>query len=187
MKKIVLIFGLISGALMAIFMFATMPLVDRIGMDRMVFVVYTWMVLAFMLVFFGVRSYRENVGGGTITFGRAFAVGILIAIISSLCYVVAWQILYYSFMPDFFEKYSAHVIEKERASGASAATIQAKIQETEQLKQLVKNPFIHAAFVFIELFPVGLVITLISSIILRKKPGRTEEVDGAGSPAPSNA
>ena len=169
MKRIVLTFGLISGALMALFIFTTMPLVDRIGMDRMVFVVYTWMVLAFMLVFFGVRSYRENIGGGTITFGRAVAVGILIALISSLCYVVAWQILYYSFMPDFFEKYSAHVIEKARASGAGPEAIQAQIQEMDQMKQLVKNPLIHAALVFIEPFPVGLIITLISSLILRKK------------------
>lgn len=169
MKKIVLTFGLISGALMAIFMFSTMPFLDRIGMDRMVFVVYTWMVLAFMLVFFGIRSYRENLGNGAITFGRAFAVGILITVISSLCYVLAWQILYYNFMPDFFEKYSAHVIEKARASGATPEALQAQTQEMDQMKQLFKNPFLHVAFVFIEPFPVGLVITLVSSLILRKK------------------
>ena len=84
MKKIVLTFGLICGALMAIFMFTTLPFVDRIGMDRMVFVVYTWIVLAFMLVFFGIRSYRENIGGGAVTFGRAFMIGILITLISSV-------------------------------------------------------------------------------------------------------
>ena len=169
MKKIVLIFGLISGALMAIFMFATMPFVDRIGMDRMIFVGYTGIVLGFMLVFFGIRSYRENIGGGAITFGRAFAVGILITVISSLCYVLAWQIFYYNFMPDFFDKYAVHVIEKARASGATAAAIQAQTQEMDQMKQLVKNPFFHCAFVFLEPFPVGLAITLISSLILRKR------------------
>ena len=169
MKKIVLVFGLISGALMTVFMFASMPFVDRIGMDRMVFVVYTWIVLAFMLVFFGVRSYRENVNGGAVTFGRAFMVGILITLISSICYLIAWQIFYYNFMPDFFEKYAAHVIEKARASGAGPEAIQAQTQEMDQMKQLVKNPFLHAAFVFLEPFPVGLIITLISAAILRKK------------------
>ena len=104
MKRIVLIFGLISGALMTIFMFATMPFIDKIGFDKGLFVGYANIVLAFTLVFFGIRSYRENVGGGTISFGRAFAVGILITIISSICYVIAWQILYHTFMPDFFEK-----------------------------------------------------------------------------------
>src|ERR1051325_4621866 len=132
MKKIVLTFGLISGALMALFMFATMPFLDKIGFDRGYIVGYTGMVLAFMLIFFGIRSYRENVGGGTITFGRAFAVGILIAVISSICYVIAWQILFHTLMPDFFEKFSAHVIEKARASGATPEAIQAKVQEMEQ-------------------------------------------------------
>jgi hypothetical protein len=169
MKRIVLVFGLISGALMAVFMFATMPFLDKIGFDRGYIVGYTGMVLAFMLIFFGIRSYRENVGGGTITFGRAFAVGILIAVISSICYVIAWQILYHTIMPDFFEKFSAHVIEKARASGATPEAIQAKVQEMEQAKRLYSNPVLHVAFTFLEPFPVGLIITVISAAILRKK------------------
>ena len=170
MKKIVLVFGLISGALMALFMFATMPFIDKIGLDKGYLVGYTSMVLAFMLVFFGIRSYRENVGGGAITFGRAFAVGILIAVISSVCYVIAWEILYFNFMPDFMDKYAAHVIEKARAAGASAQQIQAQTQELEQFKQMYNhNLLINFAFTFIEPLPVGLIITLISAAILRKK------------------
>jgi uncharacterized protein DUF4199 len=169
MKRIVLVFGLISGALMALFMFATMPFIDKIGLDKGYIVGYTGMVLAFMLIFFGIRSYRENVGGGTITFGRAFAVGILIAFISSICYVIAWQILFHTLMPDFFEKFAAHVIEKARASGASPEIIQAKIKEMEQVKQIPNKPFLHVAYTFLEPFPVGLIMTLISAVILRKK------------------
>ena len=171
MKKIVLVFGLISGALMAIFMFATLPFIDKIGFDKGLIVGYTSIVLAFILVFFGIRAYRENVGGGAITFGRAFAIGILIVMISSVCYVIAWLILYYNFMPDFFDKYAAHVIEQARASGATAEAIRAQTQEMDQMKQLVKNPFFHSLFVFLEPFPVGLVIALISSLILRKRKG----------------
>ena len=181
MKKIVLTFGLICGALMALFIFATLPLVDKIGMDRMVLVVYTWIVLAFMLVFFGIRSYRENVSGGAVTFGRAFVIGILITLIASVCYVIAWQIFYYSFMPDFFEKYSAHLIEQARASGATAEALQAQAKQLEQDIKLYKHPLLHPLFVFLEPFPVGLVITLISAVILRKKPGRSTH-DGAGTP-----
>ena len=168
MKRIVLVFGLISGALMALFMFAYLPFMEKIG-DKGAYVGYTSMVLAFILVFFGIRSYRENVGGGTITFGRAFAVGILIAIISSVCYVIAWEILYHYFMPDFIDKYAARVIEQVRASGANAQAIQAKQQEMQQFKQLYSNPFFNVAMTFIEPFPVGLIITVISAAILRKK------------------
>jgi hypothetical protein len=170
MKKIVLVFGFISGALMAVFMFATMPFVDKIGFDKGLFIGYANIVLAFALVFFGIRSYRENVGGCAITFGRAFVVGILITIISSICYVIAWQILYHTFMPDFFEKYSAYVMEKARASGATPEALQSQKQELESGIRLYKNPFLGALFVFIEPFPVGLLITLISAAILRKKP-----------------
>ena len=170
MKRTVLIFGLISGALMAAFMFATMPFIDKIGLDKGYFVGYTSIVLAFMLVFFGIRSYRENVGGGAISFGRAFAVGILIAVISSICYVIAWEVLYRNFMPDFMDKYTAYVIEKARAAGESAPAIQAKQQEMQQFKQLYNNnPLVNFAMTFIEPFPVGLIITLISAAILRKK------------------
>ena len=141
----------------------------KIGTDKGAIVGYTSMVLAFMLVFFGIRSYRENVGGGTITFGRAFAVGILIAVISSVCYVLAWLILSHYFMPDFVDKYAAQAIEQLRASGANAQAIQAKQQEMQQFKQLYSNPLFKVAMTFIEPFPVGLLITLISAAILRKK------------------
>jgi len=91
MKKTVLVFGLISGAVAAALMFLTLPFADRIGFERGYIVGYTTIILSFLLVFFGIRSYRENIGGGSITFGRAFAVGILITLISCVCYVVAWE------------------------------------------------------------------------------------------------
>ncbi len=94
MKKTVLTFGLISGAIMAAMMFGTMLFIRNIGFDKAEIVGYTGMVLAFLLVFFGIRSYRENVGGGTISFGRAFAVGALIMLISTACYVIAWEIIF---------------------------------------------------------------------------------------------
>ena len=188
MKKIVLTFGLISAALMALFMFTMMAFIDKIGMDNGVILGYTSMVLAFMLVFFGIRSYRENVGGGTITFGRAFAVGILITLISSVIYVIAWEIVYFNLMPDFLDKWAAHVVEKARAAGATPQAIQQQVDQMQQFKKLYSNPFFNFAFTFIEPFPVGLVITFISSLILRKKPGRTKEhSEGAGSTARSSA
>lgn len=169
MKKTVLVFGLISGAISAAMMFGVLQFADRIGFDKSVFVGYTTIILSFLMVYFGIRSYRENVGGGAITFGRAFAVGILITVISCVLYVVSWEILYYNFMPDFVTKYAAHEIEKAQAAGATAQAIQAKTEEMRQLKVALDNPFINAAYSFLEPFPVGLVITIISSLILRRK------------------
>src|SRR5947199_5148662 len=170
MKRIVLTFGLISGAMMALMMFGTMLFINKIGFDKGEIVGYTGIVLAFLLIFFGIRSYRENVGGGTITFGRAFAVGILIALISSVCYVIAWEIIYFNFAHDFADKYAAHMVEQVRTSGASAEKIQAQLQQMKKFKEMYENPFFNAAITFTEPFPVGLIITLISAAILRKTP-----------------
>jgi hypothetical protein len=169
MKKTVLTFGLISGAIMMLLMFVTMAFINRIGFDKGEIVGYTGIVLAFLLIFFGIRSYRENIGGGTVSFGRAFAVGILIALIASVFYVIAWEIIYFNFMHDFVDKYAAHMVEQVRASGASAETIQAKLQEMKKFREMYENPFFNAAITFTEPFPVGLIITLISAAILRKK------------------
>ena len=83
MKKTVLTFGLISGAMSASMMLITVPFIDAIGWKKGEILGYTGIVLSAPLVFFGVRSYRENAGGGRLTFGRGFAVGILITLISS--------------------------------------------------------------------------------------------------------
>jgi len=169
MKKTVLTFGLIGGAIMATMMFATMPFVDKIGLNKGEIIGYTTMIVAFMLVFFGIRSYRENVNGGHITFGRAFAVGILITLVACVCYVVAWEIIYFKFMPEFVDKYASYMVEKVKASGASQQVIDAKLQEMKNFRAMYDNPFINAAISFFEPFPIGFIVTLISAAILRKK------------------
>jgi hypothetical protein len=170
MKKTILTFGLISGAVSSLMMVATVPFLHHIGFNKGLVVGYTSIVLSFLLVYFGVRSYRDNTGKGQITFAKAFAVGICITLISCMFYVVTWEILYYNFLPGFADNYSAQVIENLKAAGASAAVIQKKTQELQQFKVSYQNPFYNAAMTFIEPFPVGLVITLISAALLKKKP-----------------
>ncbi len=174
MKKTVLTFGLIAGAILSFMMLGTLPFIDKIGFDKGEIIGYTGMVLAFLLVFFGIRSYRENIGGGAISFGRAFSVGILITLIGCLCYVVTWEIIYFKLAPGFLEKYSAYMIEKLKASGASQAVIEAKLEELKNFKVLYANPLINAAISFIEPLPVGLIVTLISAAVLRRKPRSAE-------------
>ena len=169
MKKTVLTFGLISGALSAAMMLITIPFADAIGWENGEILGYTSIVLSALLVFFGVRSYRENVGGGRLTFGRGFAVGILITLISSACYVGTWEVVYYKFMPDFADKYAAHMIDRAKASGANQQKIDETVRKAEQLKQMYKNPAINVALTFMEVFPIGLAVTLLSAGILRKK------------------
>ena len=183
MKKTIVTFGLISGVISSLMMVATVPFADRIGFDKGAIVGYTAIVLSFLLVFFGIRSYRDNVGNGQITFGKAFAVGISITVTSCIFYVVTWEILYFNFLPDFMDKYSVYIVEKLKASGASAAAVQVKVQELKKYKELYDNPFFNALMTFIEPFPIGLVITLISAAVLRKKP----QSQPAQSPLPASS
>jgi len=169
MKRIVLTFGLISGAVISLMMLATLPFIDRIGFDRGMVIGYTTMVLSFLFVFFGIRSYRENVGNGQITFGRAVGVGFLIMLICCICYVITWEIIYFNFLPDFGEKYAAHVIEKARASGAPPEQIAKQVDEMKRFKSLYDNIFFNVVMTFLEPLPVGLAMTLISALILRKR------------------
>lgn len=170
MKRIVLTFGLIAGAILSAMMAITMPFHDQIGPNNGMVIGYTTMVLAFLLVFFGIRSYRDTVGAGKISFSRALGVGLLIMLIASACYVVTWEIIYFNFLPDFGEKYAAHAVESLRNSGKPPAQIQQEIDQMTKMMTLYKNNiFFNLAITFSEPLPVGLIMTVISALILRKR------------------
>ncbi len=169
MKKTVLTFGLLSGAVMAAMMLAALPFENKLSNGKAEILGYTTIVLAALLIYFGVRSYRENVSGGQLTFGRGFTVGILIALISSACYVGTWEIVNYYFMPDFADKYAAHMVEQQKAAGASQKEIDETTKKMQEFKESYKNPVYNIAMTFMEPFPVDLVVTLISAALLRKK------------------
>ena len=173
MRKIVLTFGLISGAILSAMMLITLPFHDEIGFDNSLIVGYTTMVLAFLMVFFGVRSYRDNVAGGSVTFGRAFMVGLMITAVATVCYVATWELAYHKLAPDYLDKYAAYSIEKASKSGATDAEIAAKTKEMAEFKEMYKNPLINIAFTFLEPLPVGLLFTLVAAGVLSRKR-RTE-------------
>jgi len=171
MKKTILIFGLISGVISSAMMCATIPFLrDLSHGNKGYYVGYTTIVLSFLLVYFGIRSYRDNVAGGTITFGRGFGIGIGITLISCVFYVVTWEIVYFNFLHGFMDSYFAKLIQKAQSSGGTPEAIQAKVAAIRHTALAYENPFVNALYTFIEPFPVGLLITLISAAILRKKP-----------------
>jgi Protein of unknown function (DUF4199) len=169
MKKTVLTFGLIAGVIISVLMDSSLLLANRIGPSHSMFLGYTIMVASFLLVYFGIRSYRDNSLAGQISFGRAFACGILIALITCVCYVATWEILYFNFMPHFMDSYFAAQIHRIQASGRDPATIAAQVAAIQRSQQLYQNPLVNIAYTFIEPLPVGLILTLISAAVLRRK------------------
>ena len=169
MKKTVLTFGLISGFIISVLMGGSLLFADKTGSGHSVLLGYTIMVASFLLVYFGIRSYRDNTLSGEISFGRAFACGILITLITTVCYVVMWEILYFNFMPDFMDSYFAAQIQRVQSAGLDSATAAAQVAAIQRSQQLYQNPLINMAYTVMEPLPVGLVITLISAALLRRK------------------
>ena len=169
MKRIVLTFGLIAGAILSVMMVITIPFHDQIGFDRAMIIGYTSMVLAFLLIFFGVRSYRDNVAGGEVGFGRALLVGVLIGAVAGLCYTATWQVLHDRIAPDYMEKYEAHTLAQARADGETEEAIALKKAEMEKFAKMYENPLIMAAFTFMEPLPVALIVALVSAGVLSRR------------------
>jgi hypothetical protein len=173
MQRIILTFGLIAGAILSVMMLLTIPFHDQIGFDKGYIIGYTTMVLAFLMIFVGVKTYRDTVAGGKVTFGQAFKVGLLIMLVASACYVVTWEFIYYTISPDYLDKYASYSIEKLKQSGASAEAVAAKTQEMAKFKIMYQNPLVNIAFTLLEPLPVGLLFTLVAAAVLsRKRPAQ---------------
>ncbi len=170
MKKTILTFGLISGILASVLMAATIPVLRTDHGSKALIIGYATIVLAALLIFFGIRSYRDNLAGGVLTFGRAFTIGLGITLISCAIYVLAWEILYFNFLPHYMDSYFAAQIQRVQSSPGTPEAIHAKVAAIRQSQIAYQNPLINALYTFIEPFPVDLLITLISAIILRRKP-----------------
>lgn len=169
MKKIVITCGLISGTIAATTMAIGMSMcASDPNFEHSMVVGYASMVLAFSLIFVAIKSYRDKQNGGVVSFGRAFSIGLLISLIASTMYVLTWAIMYNYFLPDFMETYSAQMIKTAEKSGD-----QMKLKETldnvKMMKDMYKSPLMFTLMTYAEIFPVGLIVSLIAAAILKKK------------------
>jgi len=174
MKRNILVYGLISGILVSTFMLISMNYISHcegsVDYETSMLIGYASMLIAFSLVYVGIRNYRNKYNGGVISFGKAFKIGILIVLIASTLYVIAWMIDYFFFMPDFMDKFCANSIAKLKAEGASQMEIDKETIKMADMARMYKNPLWTAILTYAEILPVGLVVTLISSLILKRKP-----------------
>jgi hypothetical protein len=183
MGPIILTFGLIAGVILSLMMAVTMPFLDDIGFDKGEIVGYTSMVAAFLLIYFGIRQYRDKVAGGQVTFGRAFVVGISIGAIAALCYDITWQVMYPRIGDDFTAKYTEHQLHKARAEGKTQAQIDAQAAELKRNFEMYQNPFFRFGITFLEPMPVALIVSLVSAGVLSRR--RRSGLSSGSAPAPA--
>jgi Protein of unknown function (DUF4199) len=179
MKKNIIIYGLIAGILVSILMVVSINYIShvegKVDYNTSLLIGYASMLIAFSLVYVGIRNYRDKYNGGVISFGKAFKIGIMIVLIASSIYVVAWLIDYFFFIPDFMEKFSAQELDDMKASGASQVEIDKQTKEMADFARMYKNPLFNAMMTYAEILPVGLIVTLISSLILKRKAVKIEQ------------
>ena len=173
MKKNIIIYGLTAGIVVTTLMLLNVHSLSyrdgKFDYDRGLVIGYATMLIAFSLVYVGIHNYRNKYNNGVISFGKAFKIGIMMVLIASTIYAVAWLIDNHFFVPDFAEKYSAHMLDQLKASGASQAEIEKQTKEMADYVRMSKNPFFNAMMAYAEILPVGLLVTLVSSLILKRK------------------
>lgn len=173
MKKNVLVFGLISGLIVTTMMVITTSMLHNNSNYKADEVLgYTTMIIAFAFVFVGIKNVRDKYNGGVISFGKAFRTGLYITLIASTMYVGVWLIEYYVFYPDFMDKFMECYLKDAKASGASAAELQKKTDDMAGYIEMYKTPIGVILITYMEILPVGLIVTLISALVLKRKTAR---------------
>lgn len=165
--KVALKYGLISGGLIVSSWFITLNFEETSEFGMSEVLGYIIMIAALSAVFLGVKSIRDE--KGSLTFKEAFFNGLGITLVASLIYVVGWMIYVPSFAPDFADKYAATQVEKVEKMDIAETEKQKQIEDINGWIETYKQPHMMAAVTFAEIFPVGLIVTLISSLILKRK------------------
>lgn len=166
MARRMLIYGALSGAavigtsLLALSVFGS----EHIATEWFGYLV---MLMALSLIFVGIKRHRDDELGGVIRFGTAFGLGLGITVVASVIYVTAWEVNLAMNDDDFIEGYTASVIADLEAGGVQGEALQAEIEEMERLRERYSHPLFRLPITFMEIFPVGLLITLASAGLLR--------------------
>ena len=173
MKKNIIIYGLIAGLIVSVLMLFSIHYLSHgegsVDMNTGMLIGYASMLLAFSLVFVGVRNYRDKYNQGVISFGKAFKIGILMVLIASTIYVGAWLVDYFFFNADFMDKYAQQMIAELKASGAPQSEIDQQTKAMADFSVQYNNPFFNAMMTYTEILPVGIIVSLISAWVLKRK------------------
>lgn len=171
MRKIIIVYGLIAGTIVGGLMLGTMAYYQthEWNMENGHLLGYTTMVIALSVIFVAIKSVRDKHLGGAITFWKGCQIGLLITLIASVMYALSWEVSYRNIGDEFVEKMKSSYVEDLKAEGLTEAEFQTRKSEMEAIWESYQNPIVRFGYTLLEIFPVGLILTLISSGLLRKK------------------
>lgn len=169
MRKNILVFGSVAGAICAAWLIGFMVFGSKVDFDNGELYGYASMLIAFSMIFVGVKNYRDKHADGVISFGKALRVGLGIAFVASTVYVVSWLIYYYSSGTDFMQQYSDYMVEELQKSGLSQSEIDKQMEGMRQFAEWYRNPFFNALMTYTEILPLGIIISLLAALIFKRK------------------
>lgn len=130
---------------------------------------YVTMVVSLSFIFFGIKHYRDKVNNGTLSFAKSLSIGLLIAVMAGLGIAIADFIYTTWINPDFMSEYSEHMLNTMEQT-LSAEEFALKKKEFETQMESMGSPIMLATLMFATVFIIGLIISLLSSLILQRKP-----------------
>ena len=166
MGRIILVYGAIAGLIVAGLMHLTFWLLPVHGGPLGMFIGFLSMFIAFSMILVGVKQYRDQAGGGVITFKRGLLIGLGIALIASAFYVVAWEAYLALSGEDYMGEYTAKMVAEARATG-DAARIAKATADARMYLDLYANPLSRFAVTLMEIFPVGILVALVCALLLK--------------------
>jgi len=167
MFRIAAVYGVISGTIVIITMMLGLFASEGGGFFSSEYFGYLIMLIALSMIFIGIKRYRDTEMGGVIKFLPAFGMGLMIAAIAGVMYVIIWEIHLYTSDYAFINDYTAGLVEAKKSAGVSGAELQKFMVDIEEMKAGYAKPWIRLPMTFLEIFPMGLFIALVSAAILR--------------------
>lgn len=168
MLKTIAGYGLIAGLIVGVpLTVLTLSMSGGQMMEWGMLVGYATMLLAFTTIFIAIKRQRDEVCGGIIRFWPAFGLGLGIAFVASLVYVAAWEIGQALSSADFAAVYSQAMIDQQKAAGMSGEALARYTDELASFRRSYANPLFRLPMTFAEIFPVGVLVSLIAAALLR--------------------
>jgi len=167
MFRTILVYGAISGTIIIATMIAGLALASGEGSTGSQWFGYLTMLVAFSLIFVGIKRYRDNVLGGVIKFWPAFGMGLGIAAVAGVFYVIGWEISLHMTDFAFVETYREGMEKAYRAKDLADDVLAKKLAGLDEMMVNYMNPFFRMPMTFLEPTPVSLVVALVSAALLR--------------------
>ena len=172
MKNSVLKFGIYSAISICIISMLGWLLGKNLDFAAQEVIGYAGMIVSLLFVFFGIKQYRDQENNGVVTFGKALLIGVLISLIAALAFGIL-DIIYIKYInPDFMEHYYTEMVSQMKAS-VPPEELETKLAELESQKKLFANPFMSFMLMALTVFTIGFMISLISALILQRKPNHS--------------